>query len=69
MINGIMSPIQYAQEAAAEVALIKQTINKSNINMRFEQIRGYQSARGTFESNPAQHMIIKVYNKANKSRI
>ena len=41
MINGTIPFIQYAQEAALEVALIKQITNESNMNIRFEWIKGH----------------------------
>jgi len=52
-----MKPNEYAQEAGAEIALIKQLMKKMNFEVEIKLMRGHEKGVVRYEDEPVKWLI------------
>ena len=68
LMNRMKKSNMWAQEAGAEVAMIKYQLKKIKFEVKIKLIRGHEKQIGTYEQNPTKHLIKECDREARKTR-
>ena len=68
IIEEIMKPNKYVQEARAEIALIKQLMKKINFEVEIKLMRGHEKGVVRYENEPVKWLIRQCDKEAEQAR-